>query len=813
LASSTRSVEGRALCPPFAVLGQLAIAIKPSLAASDRSLMSRVVITLVAVTLGTLGFAATAAATPAEFSGASVDGGRVFFTSSGNLVQGDTDNGFVDVYERFYDGAVGIESLVTREISTGPTGGNDSYNVSFDGVSEDGTYVLFSTAESLVEEDHDHSRDVYQRNTETGETTLLSGGSSNCAPCGDTELPVTFVGAARTGSDVFFTTTEGLVEGDQNGSSDVYMREAGAAAPVLVTPGGSAPATFLGSGPGGTKVVFETSDRLSPTDEDSETDIYERDLSGGTTQLVSLGGTCPGPLTAEECAPVYHATTKGGFVLFETRAQLTGEDHDKSQDVYRWSPTTGTVTLVSTGSEGEEGEGEHDAVFAGTAREGNTVYFETAERLSSSDGDSAPDVYERTGGSTSLISTGNAELPATFNWASADGSAVLFSTEESLQGSDLGKKSDVYERKEASVELVSAGSPEFDSTFAGSSGDGSHVFFVTPQPLDPSDEDTNPDVYEWTEGNAPVWISTGPEGGNGAFTPHLSAVAVDGSHAIFTTREKLTEDDGNGSENDVYDRHGGSTILVSVGNSAQLQLGPPSPSLTGITPASPNASTEPRVLGQAEGGTLIKIYPTADCSGAPAGTGSDSELRNTGIKATVKAGSTTTFHATATNGNGDTSACSAGSVTYVQQSAPPPPPEEEKQEGGGSTGTGGGTTSPGGSGGTGTGSGQPKSGGGTPTVIKIGNVLYVAPLTRITLAPLAKTRVRRPIFQFIDTTEQPNTDFFCRLDRQKWRGCNSPYRPKHRLSLGKHVFAVKGKSFAGQWEQHSVVRGFKVVGR
>jgi hypothetical protein len=775
--------------------------------------MSRVAITLLAVTLGALGLAAAATAAPAEFAGASADGQRVFFTSSGNLVQGDTDNGFADVYERFYDGAVGIESLVTREISTGPTGGNDSYNVSFDGVSEDGTYVFFSTAESLVEEDHDHSRDVYQRNTENGETALLSGGAPGCAPCGDAELPVTFVGAAKTGSDVFFTTTEGLVEGDQDGSSDVYVREADAAAPVLVSAGGAAPATFLGTGPAGAKVVFETSDQLSAADQDSEADIYERDLSGETTQLVSLGGTCPPPLTAEECAPVYHATTQGGFVVFETKAQLTGEDHDKKQDVYRWSPT-GTVALVSTGSEGEEGEGEHDAVYAGTATEGTTVYFETAEKLSASDGDSASDVYAWIGGSTSLVSTGNADLPATFNWASADGSAVLFSTEESLQGSDHGAKVDVYERKGAGVELASAGSSEFDSTFAGSSGDGSHVFFVTPQPLDPADQDANPDIYEWTKGSAPAWISTGPEGGNGAFTPHLSAVSLDGSHAIFTTREKLTEDDGNGSENDVYDHHGGNTILVSVGNSAQLQLGPPSPSLTGVTPASPNESVEPHVLGQAEGGTLIKVYPTADCSGAPAGTGSASELKSTGIKATVKAGSTTTFHATATNGSGDTSACSASSVTYVQQSAPPPPPAEEKQEGG-ATGGSGGTTSPGGSGSTGTdpGSGRPKSGGGTPAVIKIGNVLYVAPITRITLAPLSRTHVRRPIFQFIDTTEQPNTDFFCRLDRQKWRGCSSPYRPKHRLSLGKHVFTVKGRSFAGQWEQHPVVRRFKVVGR
>jgi hypothetical protein len=774
--------------------------------------MSRAVFTSLASALCGLAFwAPGAVAAPAEYVASSVDGSKVFFTSSGNLVQGDTDNGFADVYERFYDSASGIESFVTREISTGPTGGNDSNNVTFDGASEDGTFVWFSTAESLVEQDHDHSRDVYQRNTETGETTLLSGGSPLCSPCGDGELPVTFVGAAKSGSDLFFTTAEGLVQGDQDGSSDVYVREAGSVAPVLATPGGSTPATFLGTGPTGTKVVFETTDQLSAADQDPEADIYERDLSGGTTQLVSLDGICP-TLLPDECAPVYRTTTKGGFVLFETKAQLTGEDHDGSQDVYRWSPITGTVTLVSTGDEGEEGEGEHNAVFAGTSQEGLTVYFETAENLSSSDKDNALDVYEWTAGSTALVSTGNEEQPATFDSASADGTAVLFSTAESLQGGDPGERIDVYERKGATVELASAGSSAFDSTFAGASGDGSHVFYVTSQPISPSDADTNPDIYEWTSGAPTVWVSTGPEGVNGAFTPHFSAASEDGSHAFFTTREKLTAEDNNGTENDVYDHTPATTVLVSVGNSAQLQLGPPVPSLTGTAPASPGSSVEPQVLGQAQAGTSIKIYPTADCSGAPAKTGSATELNGSGITVVVKADSTTTFHATATNSSGDTSACSVSSVTYVQQSATPPPPEEEKQEGG-STTTGGGATSPGAGAQPGTGSSGSRPGTGTPAVIKIGNVLYVAPLTRITVGPLSRTHARRPVFQFIDSTEQPNTKFFCRLDRQRWKGCGSPYRPKRRLSLGKHVFAVKGVSFAGQRERRPVVRKFKVVGR
>jgi hypothetical protein len=760
--------------------------------------MTKATLTLLAAVLCGLGLlASSAVAAPAEYAGSSADGSKVFFTTAAKAVPGDTDN-FVDVYERFYSEAPGIETYVTREISTGPTGGNDSHDVIFNAVSSDGTKVFFSTAESLVAEDKDKVRDVYERNVTTGETILVSGDSLSCAPCGNREIPATFVGATPTGSMVFFASDEKLAEADGDEASDIYAREPSAVGPTLATPGGSSPVTFQGASADGTKVIFESADQLAAGDSDNEADIYERDLSGGTTKLVSATGTCPAPLLAEECAPIYRATAADGSrVFFETKAQLTGADQDSFQDVYEWSFSSGTPTLVSTSNEGEEGEGELNAVYAGSAAEGSKVFFETSEPLAAEDTDKGSDVYERSGGSTTLVTPGSADQDATFDGASSDGTAILFSTEEALGGGDSGEKLDVYERGGGITTLVTPGSPEFDATFAGRSSDASDVFYVTAEKLAAADTDSNPDIYGSLGGGSPTLVSAGPVGGNGAFTPHLSAVADDGSHAFFTTKERLTVDDNLANETDVYDYSSAGTLLVSVGNSGEVQLGPPIPRLTGTNPASPGTSTEPGIVGEAEPGTAIKVYPTADCSGVPAGTGTATELAGAGVKVTVEAGSTTTFHATATNNSGDTSACSGTAATYTQQSAPPPPPPEEPSGGGGSGGAGGG------SGGSGSGSG---SGG-----VKVGNVVYVAPLVRITLGPLSRTHFRRPVFQFVDTAEQPNTQFFCRIDHQRWKGCSSPYRLK-RLKLGKHVFAVKGKSVAGQWGR-PVSRRFKVVGR
>jgi hypothetical protein len=757
----------------------------------------------------------TASAAPAEYAGAGDDGSEVFFTTARKLVPGDTDNGFVDVYERFYNPAPGIETFVTREISTGPTGGNDSHDVTFNAVSSDGSKVFFSTLESLVAEDEDKARDVYERNTNTGETSLVSGSAPSCSLCGSGEVPATFVGATPSGSRVFVSTDERLTEADGDEASDIYAHVPGVAAPSLATPGGTAPVTFQGASADGTKVIFESADKLGSGDADSETDVYQRDLSAETTKLVSATGLCPVPLGAGECAPIYRAVTADGTrVFFETRAQLAGADHDSFQDVYEWSSSSGTPALVSTSVQGEEGEGSFTAIYAGSAAEGAKVFFETSESLSAEDTDvEARDVYERAGGITALVTPGDADLDATFDRASPSGALVLFSTREALVGGDSGEKLDIYLRNGSATELLTPGSPAFDATFLDASVDLSVVFYGTAQKVAPADQDSIIDVYQRSAGGSSVIVSTGPEGGNGTQVPHLSAVSGDGDLAFFTTKERLTVDDDFSGETDVYSHSGAGTRLVSVGNSGELQLGPPAPGLTAVNPASPGVSTEPMILGEAEAGSAIKIYPTTDCSGVPAGTGSAAALKVGGIKVTVKAGSTTTFHATATNSSGDTSACSTNSVTYTHVSAPPPPPPTE-EPGGGDPGSGsgsGGGSDPVPVSGTGTATGSGGSGAGTKETIKIGNFVYVAPLTRITFAPAGKTRSRRPVFRFIDTTGQPNTSFFCRIDRKAWKACSSPYR-LNRLALGKHVFAVKGRSFAGQPEKAPVSRRFKVVG-
>src|SRR5262245_60491664 len=74
-----------------------------------------------------------AAASVPHYEGVSADGSVVFFATTEKLAIGDTDSRR-DVYERTFDPSVGESGdYVTREVSTGPTGGNAAFDAFFEG--------------------------------------------------------------------------------------------------------------------------------------------------------------------------------------------------------------------------------------------------------------------------------------------------------------------------------------------------------------------------------------------------------------------------------------------------------------------------------------------------------------------------------------------------------------------------------------------------------------------------------------------------------------------------------------------------------
>jgi hypothetical protein len=517
--------------------------------------------------------------------GSSLDGTHAFFETDEKLLPSDTDNSF-DVYQRF-------GGTTTRE-SLGAIGGNDDpVDVFFDATSDDGSHVFFETDEKLQSADNDTQFDIYDRTG--GSTTYVTDGAGGSR--GDGNYDVFFNGISSDGSKVFFTTAEDLVASDTDncggdGCDDVYERSGGVTTLVSAGGNGAFHATFVGGSSDGSTVFFETEEQLSGSDTDSKIDVYQR--SGGTTTLVSTGSPGNGAYDSF----FEGASSDGSKVFFSTGESLSGSDTDDCDpgapvlgctDIYQRSG--GSTTLVSTGS---PGNAAFNATYDANSTDGAKVFFHTRESLVAGDTDSQTDVYERSSGSTTQISTGstggNGAFASTFEGASSDGSRVFFSTTEKLENPpDTDSGSDVYQRLSGATTLVSigttggnAGTPAF---FDGNSLDGTRVFFSTAEKLEnPPDTDSSTDVYERFSGVS--LISIGPSGGNGAVSAFYDGASGDGSHVFFSTSEKLTNPPDTDSSTDVY--NAGTAVGVARPKAA-------TPTIVRLVPAfdqctSPNAS-------------------------------------------------------------------------------------------------------------------------------------------------------------------------------------------------------------------------------
>ena len=486
--------------------------------------------------------------------GISDDASHVYFTTTDPLVADDTGlcahdeiEGCADIYERF-GGSI-------RRVSVGPTGGNGPFDAHLLAVSSDGTRAFFETAEALVAADTDRSPDVYE--SVDGNVRLFP---SDELAAGDTErIAIHLEGASPDGVRVFFSTQQSLSPSDQDscpsdfdghptGCLDVYERTRDGRV-VLVSTGPRDSndafwALFNDASDDGATVLFTTLAAL--TDDDRDTcnngwpvpgcdDIYRRDLGARATKLVSTGNR-----SDTLAGVVFNAASADGMsVAFSTDEALLASDSDSCpsydgtssgcQDIYKRTP--GALELVSTGPLG--GNGPYRADFGAMSEDGSRVSFSTEETLTAEDSDTCQaydsppgckDVYQRSRGSTRLISTGsvggNGPVQADFDGASADGRRVFFHTAESLEPidndtcPDFETKpdpgcTDIYERFNGTTTLLSTGPSDPGHCeygdghqsgcprFLTASADGRRVFFGDNEPLVPADVlgPTEYDIY------------------------------------------------------------------------------------------------------------------------------------------------------------------------------------------------------------------------------------------------------------------------------------------------------------------------------
>src|SRR3954453_9786805 len=208
--------------------------------------------------------------------------------------------------------------------------------------------------------------------------------------------------------------------------------------------------------------------------------------------------------------------------------------------------------------------------------DGRCVTFDTTEKLTDDDLNNRRDIYERCGSTTLRVSTGPAANAGTapspyleYRSMTADGSCVMFDTNEVLTDDDGDSNIDIFKRCGADIQRVSQGPGGGDAAqdvhHGTMSADGVCVAFQAHEPLTSAAHDSAPDIFERC-GTTTKRVSQGPVGGDAPDGfPQIEGITPEGSCVLFSTREKLTDDDSDDSV-DSYTRCGTTTRKLTPGN-------------------------------------------------------------------------------------------------------------------------------------------------------------------------------------------------------------------------------------------------------
>ena len=317
------------------------------------------------------------------------DATGVAFEALSRAVPSDV-NATTDVFFREI-GEVDAEGIVVREarttlLSIAADGRGPGNNRSFaPAASDDGRRVAFaSLASDLVEGDENGTTDVFLRNREAEQTLRLSapaGGDAN----GPSHSPAI---SADGQYAAFCSEASNLVEGDDNGVADAFIVELETGAMTRVAPADALPEvaggcvrTALSNDGGSLAYTYRVAGDGQAS---AAVFLYER-ASGASTRVAGAGsGTNALALSGG-----------GEIVLFDSEAaDLVAGDTNRVPDLFAWEADGGRLTRLSVSANGAEGNKPSGLLGAAISADGRYVaYSSAASNLVPGDGNGAADVF------------------------------------------------------------------------------------------------------------------------------------------------------------------------------------------------------------------------------------------------------------------------------------------------------------------------------------------------------------------------------------------------------------------------------------
>jgi hypothetical protein len=240
-------------------------------------------------------------------------------------------------------------------------------------VTPDGRVAYFGTASKLDAADHNSHEDVYRWDETSGESTCVT-----CAAAPDANLePGSPIMVSDDFSHVYFTSRRALVAAAVAGDSNIYSLSHGTIALAASLPPDTSANVGLRSGGAqlasdGQALVFPSPPTRTLTSDEttaSGLELYRYDGRDGSLECISCRRR------GETTSPVglgWAMSRDGSTVAFETTEALLPTDVNRSMDVYEWRD--GRVSLITDGiSEGARPE------VGGVSADGTDVFFSAVQ--------------------------------------------------------------------------------------------------------------------------------------------------------------------------------------------------------------------------------------------------------------------------------------------------------------------------------------------------------------------------------------------------------------------------------------------------
>jgi Fibronectin type III domain len=361
------------------------------------------------------------------------DGSKVFFVSPDDGASSSDPS--CQSPPQLYMRVGGSQTVEISAPDPGVVDPSGPQRVIFQGASRDGSKVFFSTTGELTPDDTGyHDTELYEYDTDTRTLTRISHGNTHTAPgyvedgvlgTGGTRGPAIYVTVSADGSAVYFLAhgqlapvapggiSTGTVIGGPDGLLYRYDTITGVtryvAAPNQVNFGGPpARANLYQATPDG-RFLLILSGGAGGNDQ-----LYRYDSADSSLTCVSCAPdnapnvgdaawseTAVALATANSTPRFVSISDDGSYVFFVTTDRLVSQDQNHlggnlhtavpGEDVYEWH--NGTVALISSGTDSQP------SVFLGASADGRDVFFGTHSQLASQDTDGLGDVYDaRIGG-------------------------------------------------------------------------------------------------------------------------------------------------------------------------------------------------------------------------------------------------------------------------------------------------------------------------------------------------------------------------------------------------------------------------------